>query len=263
LPFTVYTPRNYSEQQDAMWVGMGYDQHIRLIERRSILPVFPKYLSPRSTILEAGCGFGGWVCYLNEQGYRAVGVDLNATVLGEADRRRVPLCRADVAKLCFSDESFDAYLSLGVIEHFPDGPMAALGEARRVLRPGGHIFVSTPTTNLFRNLVNHPVRRVFDIYHRLRGRQLHFAEYRFTKRELIEHVGAAGFEILETVPNDTRLDQHEYSIGFFTDWPPLRSKEKFRLNALGRVVFRTLKALSPYLIVSGILVVGRKPAAAC
>lgn len=262
MAFTVYAPRDYGEQQEAMWVGMGYGHHLRHIKRRSILPVFSKYLPPRARIVEAGCGFGGWVYYLNEQGYRAVGIDLNASVLDEADpadRRLVPLCRNDVLHMCFADDTFDAYLSLGVVEHFPEGPAAPLGEAMRVLKPGGYILVSTPTTNMFRNLVNHPVRRMFDVLHRLRGRRLHFAEYRFTKPELVEHVRRAGFEIVETVPNDTRLDQHQYSIGFFTDWPPLRSSEKFRLNALGSLVFRTLKAISPYLVVSGILVVGRKP----
>jgi SAM-dependent methyltransferase len=259
MSFTVYTPRDYEEQQDAMWVGMGYEHHVRHIERRSILPVFSKYLPLGARILEAGCGFGGWVYYLNARHYRAVGVDLNATVLAQSDRRLVPLCRGDVLKLCFDDDAFDAYLSLGVVEHFREGPDAALREAKRVIKPGGYILLSTPTTNLFRNVVNHPVRRLFDLVHRLRGRRLNFAEYRFTKRELIEHVRSAGFEILETVPNDTKLDQHEYSIGFFTDWPPLRSAEKFRLNAVGRVVFRTLKAISPFLVVSGILVVGRKP----
>jgi SAM-dependent methyltransferase len=263
VAFTVYAPRDYEEQQDSMWVGMGYEGHLRHIRRRSILPVFDKYLPKGARILEAGCGFGGWVHYLNGEGFRAVGVDLNAVVLEQADqhdRSRVPLARADVLRLSFPDNVFDAYLSLGVVEHFIEGPHRPLAEAMRVLKPGGYILVSTPTTNAFRNLVNHPVRRVFDWLHRLRGRTLHFAEYRFTKPELIEHVRTAGFEIVEAVLNDTQLDQDAYAIGFYTDWPPFRARgEKFRLNWPGRVVFRTLKALSPYLVVSGILVVGRKP----
>ena len=261
MAFTVYAPRNYDEQQNAMWVGMGYDSHLEHIRRRSILPVFDTYLPKRARILEAGCGFGAWIHHLNQQGFRAVGVDLNAQLLSGGDRTLVPMCRNDVLKLCFADGTFDGYLSLGVVEHFPEGPHRPLAEALRVLKPGGIAFISTPTTNLFRNLVNHPVRRVFDVLHRLRGRRLHFAEYRFTRDELVAHIRAAGFEIVDVVPNDARLDQNKYSIGFYTDWPPLRSStEKYALNALGRLVFATLKAISPSLVVSGYLVVGRKPA---
>jgi SAM-dependent methyltransferase len=259
MTFTVYTPRTYDQQQTTMWVGMGYPAHVRMIRMRSILPVFERYVPAGGRILEAGCGFGGWVLYLNQEGYRAVGVDMNVTLLQQADRRLLPLCRNDVLSLCFGDNTFDAYLSLGVVEHFPEGPHRPLAEAWRVIKPGGYILVSTPTTNLFRTLVNHPVRRLFDVYHRLRGRQLHFAEYRFSKQALVEHVRRAGFEIVATVPNDTRFDQNDYAIGFYTDWPIFRTAEKFRLNAVGRLVFRSLKALSVYLVVSGILVVGRKP----
>lgn len=266
MAFTVFTPRDYSEQQDTMWVGMGYDAHLVHIRRRSILPLFDKYLAKGARILEAGCGFGGWVHYLNGQGFRAVGVDLNAAVLeaaDQADRALVPLCRGDVLQLSFPDGIFDAYLSLGVVEHFIEGPHRPLAEARRVIRPGGYIMVSTPTTNMFRNLVNHPIRRLFDLAHKMRGRDLHFAEYRFTKQELVRHVEKAGFEVVEVVPNDTRRDQSTHAIGFYTDWPPFRATgEKFRLNRVGQLVFRGLRALSPFLVVSGVLVVARKPGTA-
>lgn len=245
-----------------MWVGMGYASHLEHIKRRSILPVFDRYLPKRARILEAGCGFGAWIYHLNERGFRAVGVDLNARLLAGGDRTLVPMCRNDVLNLCFADDTFDAYLSLGVVEHFPEGPHRPLAEALRVLKSGGIAFISTPTTNPLRTMVNHPVRRVVGWLHRLRGRRMHFAEYRFSRGELVEHIRRAGFEILETVPNDTRLDQHRYSIGFYTDWPPLRSRTtKYELNGPGRFAFRVLKALSPSLVVSGILVVARKPAA--
>ena len=259
MAYRLLAPRDHTEQQDKMWDAMGYDHHVALIKRRSILPVFPRYLRPGARILEAGCGLGGWVYFLNQEGYWTVGVDNNIKILGESDRTHLKLCENDILQICFPSDTFDCYLSLGVVEHFPDGPGPALAEAYRVIKPGGYIFVSTPTTNLVRTLFNHRVRDCRDLIYRALGRRLYFAEYRFTKSELVNHVRGAGFEILETLPNDARLDQNAYSIGFFTDWPPLRSSEKYRLNGLGRLVFAGLKALSPYLVVSGILVVGRKP----
>lgn len=260
MAFTLYTARDAAAQDEAMWEGLGFESARATIEQRSILPVFDRHCRPGDRILEGGCGFGTWVDYLRGRGFRAVGVDTNGPLLAWGASKGVPLAAGDVVRLCFRDETFDAYLSLGVVEHFPEGPQAPLGEARRVLRRGGILLVSTPCSNAFRALANHPARRLVDALRLARGRRLRFAEYRFTRRELVGHVRAAGFEILETVLNDYRLDQDAHSIGFYTDWPIFRSRgEKWRLNAPGRWVFRALHRLSPHLVVSGILVVARKP----
>ncbi len=45
-------------------------------------------------------------------------------------------CRGNVESLPFKDNSFSGYISLGVIEHFEEGPIKALREAYRILCPG-------------------------------------------------------------------------------------------------------------------------------
>ncbi|HYQ16729.1 MAG TPA: methyltransferase domain-containing protein, partial [Polyangiaceae bacterium] len=45
--------------------------------------------------------------------------------------------------LPYADQSFDAVVSMDVIEHVLE-PLPWLREALRVLRPGGHLFLTTP-----------------------------------------------------------------------------------------------------------------------
>ena len=51
----------------------------------------------------------------------------------------------DVQRLTFPDESFDLIISNHVMEHVPN-PWLAFAEFRRVLRPGGRMVHSIPTT---------------------------------------------------------------------------------------------------------------------
>jgi SAM-dependent methyltransferase len=253
--------RNLAEQNDYMWQAATYESVYQTVLNRSIRPAFDKYLRPGNWVLEAGCGNGAWVRYFQERGCHAVGIDNNWHILAQGRSHGLALVESDVLHKCFAAGAFDACVSLGVVEHFVPGPQAPLQELKRVLKPGGLLFVSTPCNNWLRKLVNHPLRDAVNMMDRLRQRPLHFVEYRFERHELVEHVRAQGFEILETVPNDYRLDQNERSIGFYTDWPFFRDRrDKWRLNGPGRLAFRALKGLSPYLVVSGILVVARKPA---
>lgn len=58
----------------------------------------------------------------------------------------------DVRKLEYPDDSFSAYISLGVVEHFPDGPEEILREAWRILRPGGLMVISVPRVSPLRRM---------------------------------------------------------------------------------------------------------------
>jgi SAM-dependent methyltransferase len=260
MTYVKRSPRELTEQNDYMWSATTFETVYQTVLNRSIRPTFDKYLKPRDRVLEAGCGNGAWVRYFQDRGCRAVGIDNNWRILVEGRAHSLSLVENDVLQKCFADDTFDACVSLGVIEHFTEGPQAPLQELKRVLKPGGILFVSTPCVNWVRKLFNHPLRDAVNLAYRVRGRPLYFVEYRFEPQELVNHVRSQGFEILETVPNDYRLDQHERSIGFYTDWPFVRARqEKWRLNGPGRLVFRALKRLSPSLVVSGNLVVARKP----
>jgi ubiquinone/menaquinone biosynthesis C-methylase UbiE len=100
-------------------------------------------------VLDAPCGFGRHSIPLARAGYRVAGVDRSPALIEEARRRAgsgerwLKFSRADYRELPQPDESFDCALnlftSLGYLGDEQD--TRALGELRRVLRPGGKLLV--------------------------------------------------------------------------------------------------------------------------
>ncbi len=101
-------------------------------------------------ILDAGCGEGYGSEILTASARDVVGVDIDADTLVRAGRRypRARFERADLLELPFPDASFDAVVSLQVIEHL-SAPRAFLAECARVLRPAGLLVLSTPNRLTF------------------------------------------------------------------------------------------------------------------
>ncbi|HXX82018.1 MAG TPA: class I SAM-dependent methyltransferase [Thermodesulfovibrionales bacterium] len=105
-------------------------------------------------ILEAGCGMGTIVYALNTCGWRCTGVDFAQQTI-EAIRRVEPeldVLTADVRRLPFPDETFEGYVSIGVIEHFFEGYSEIFQEMHRVLRRHGTALISFPAMNPLRRM---------------------------------------------------------------------------------------------------------------
>ncbi len=98
---------------------------------------------PLRRILEVGGGGSGLTALLYP-GADVFTVDLDAS-LGRLENRAGPLrflC-ADATRLPFRDGAFDAVTFFDVLEHITDDG-TAVGEAQRVLTPGGALLVTSP-----------------------------------------------------------------------------------------------------------------------
>ncbi|HLG97299.1 MAG TPA: methyltransferase domain-containing protein [Bryobacteraceae bacterium] len=96
--------------------------------------------SPDDTVLDAGCGNGGFLGSLAGQtGFDAHGVDISVAAI-EAAARRFPLCQWIVANvdrfIPYSDSSFSILLSITARMN--------VNEFRRVLRNNGRLLVAIP-----------------------------------------------------------------------------------------------------------------------
>jgi SAM-dependent methyltransferase len=106
---------------------------------------FASELAGGGVVLEVGSGAGLGLRYLQGHTGGAVGVDYTLSLLqqSQAHLPEVPLTRGDAQALPFADGSFDLVLMLEMI-YYVEHAARALEEARRVLRLGGRILITTP-----------------------------------------------------------------------------------------------------------------------
>ena len=104
-------------------------------------------------VLDLGCGTGRHTIWLAEQGAQVTGLDFSEGMLAQARRKSgaagIRFLRHDLHQpLPLNDEEFGLVVSSLVLEHLADLDQF-FGEARRVLRPGGHAVVSAMHPAMF------------------------------------------------------------------------------------------------------------------
>jgi 2-polyprenyl-3-methyl-5-hydroxy-6-metoxy-1,4-benzoquinol methylase len=124
------------------------------------------------SVLEIGCGRGGFSCWLARQPYsprRIFATDFSSTAVAKGARAAQALNLAginwqvgDIQAIGHADASFDTVVSCETMEHVAD-PRQALAELVRVLKPGGRLFLTTP--NYF------GIMGLYRLYFRARGRR--------------------------------------------------------------------------------------------
>jgi SAM-dependent methyltransferase len=238
---------------ESIWDSASVERELETVNSaraRQTFAEFVPYLPTDAPILEAGSGLSAAVITLRQQGYPVIGMDyaVNALRISHAYDSSLALLAGDVHALPYASDSLGAYLSFGVLEHFEHGMGPALGEAYRVLRPGGVLVLTIPYPNVVHRLV--AWRR------KLRGGSLltddTFYESTYTRAALCGQVEAAGFSIEKAVPTT-----HS-----FTLWGlggPFRAPGYYQTSALAEGLGKVVKALLPWPFNYMTLVVARKP----
>ena len=171
------------------------------------MEIFTKYLPKNQKILEGGCGLGPYLVRLRQLGYDVEGIDYNDGPIQKllAYDSSLPVKVGDVTAIPYPDNHFGGYLSLGVIEHFTEGPRKAIQEASRVLKKGGVFIVAVPRHHLFMKILA-PIhflksmkflRKLF-----CKPCDHHYWEQYFKKEELQKILEEEGFEVKEIHPMD-------------------------------------------------------------
>jgi ubiquinone/menaquinone biosynthesis C-methylase UbiE len=159
---------------------------------------------PEHEILDIGSGIGGPARYVARTfGCRMTGIDLTQEfcqvarrlnqAVGLADQIRIE--QASATALPFNDGSFDAAYSQNVSMNIAD-KAAFLGEAHRVLRPGGAFALSELALGDGGEVL-YPVPWSSDGVH----------SYLLTEQQTLEALGQVGFSVVSVQDNGPALRQ--------------------------------------------------------
>jgi SAM-dependent methyltransferase len=139
IPADYYRSIFDAEERHWWYVGMRDLSAALLGERMT---------QPGSSLLDAGCGTGGFLRWALNRGAfgEAAGTDIAASAL-ELARTRVPeadLRAGPLSALPFDDRSFDLVVSQDVLQHVHEDEVArSVEELHRVLRPSGTLLLRT------------------------------------------------------------------------------------------------------------------------
>ena len=150
----------------------------------------------KTDVFEEACGADQILFDLFPGAGLAVGMDLAWTIARSARTRRpdskIQFLASDVRSLAIRSESLDLIVSTSTLDHFASRAefCAALGELRRVLRPGGLAIV---TLDNLRNPLYAPVRMASRC-----GWAPYPLGYTASQSGLVRHLEEAGLEVVAT-----------------------------------------------------------------
>lgn len=149
------------------------------IQRLIDLPILLKWahLPKRASILEVGCGTGRVASYLSPKlkckSYMATDMDPQMVAKSENQTRNDSkiICQmANICKLPFKDESFDAVIEMDVLHHVPNW-RKGVKEINRVLKKDGKFLMRDLSIETFtlpgigfilRQLLDYPYDDMYD-----------------------------------------------------------------------------------------------------
>lgn len=98
---------------------------------------------PGQSLLDVGCGNGGFLCNAAEAGWTVSGVDPDLRALAAASSLGFDIRQGGIEAFAEERDRFDAVTLSHVIEHLHD-PAKVIRAAYRLLKPGGILYIDTP-----------------------------------------------------------------------------------------------------------------------
>jgi SAM-dependent methyltransferase len=153
--FVFMNPQYSSAQIAELYVDRDVDSLSGIYQRIAAAPSvvaeytarlerFEAVLPARGRLLDFACGAGAFFEIAQRRGWDAHGTELGRWAKEAAEARGLRNMHVgELRDLAFPDGYFDVVHAAQVFEHLPSPP-AELGELRRILRPGGLLYIDVP-----------------------------------------------------------------------------------------------------------------------
>jgi len=99
-------------------------------------------------VLDIGCATGALLMFLRDRGWHVTGVEISPSAEYARNERNLDVRSLPLEENHFPSESFNLVLASHLIEHLND-PRSFLNETRRILKPDGRVFITTPNIRGF------------------------------------------------------------------------------------------------------------------
>jgi len=163
-------------------------------------------LTEVKNLLEVGCGVGAQSHILLRRfpKINLTGIDFSEKQLGAAEqllsnvpyaKGRYKLHQMNAQEMTFKNKSFDGAFLCWVLEHVPD-PLKVMQEVRRVLKPGGIVYITEVTNSSF--FLNPYSPNLWKYWMAFNDYQYEHAGDPFVGAKLGNFLSAAGFQNIQT-----------------------------------------------------------------
>jgi ubiquinone/menaquinone biosynthesis C-methylase UbiE len=206
-------------QWNKVWEEDTIERNQSKLDYPEYWDLYDKYIKKDGKLLEAGVGLGKWLNYFQKKDYDIVGIDYSDVAVQKLKDYDSSLnaVYGDVTDIPFDDNTFDTYLSYGVLEHLEDVNTLkkAVSEIHRVVKKDGIAYITIPNLTILNYIDflknklgnNNYVRKLFG----KEAVESNFFEYNYTEKEFLSYFDTDKFEICEVVPENIPLILKRFS----------------------------------------------------